>query len=131
MTSAPLSGPIYTDGEKAMSDISYVFCNCTGDCKRPGGSCPCSNQPALGCMPFGLGYGDLAPPIPFGHSTVGTCSLCRGPVTVPMVWSGIIPPTPTCASCGAVKKSAYGPTIEMEKSKDQITLRTTVGTTTR
>lgn len=46
--------------------------------------------------------------------TVGTCSKCRGPVGVPDVWLGTVPPVPTCGSCGAKQKSPYGPVIEME-----------------
>lgn len=48
-----------------------------------------------------------------GYSIVGTCSICGGAVTVPTVWAGVIPPTPTCTSCGAIKKQSYGPVIEM------------------
>lgn len=46
-------------------------------------------------------------------TTVGTCSICGGPVRVPAVWMGIIPPEPTCASCGAVKAD-HGPVIQMK-----------------
>lgn len=46
--------------------------------------------------------------------TIGTCSLCGGAVTVPMVWMGVIPPTPTCSSCGA-HRASHGPVIEMEQ----------------
>lgn len=49
-----------------------------------------------------------------GHSVVGTCSKCHGPVTVPGIWGGIIPPTPTCARCGAKKRESHGPIIDME-----------------
>ncbi len=48
-----------------------------------------------------------------GYSVIGTCSFCGGAVTVPTVWAGVIPPTPTCASCGAIKKQSYGPVIEI------------------
>jgi hypothetical protein len=44
---------------------------------------------------------------------IGTCSVCGGPVSVPAVWHGIIPPTPTCERCGAVKADNYGPVIPM------------------
>lgn len=47
--------------------------------------------------------------------TLGTCSLCGGAVTVPAIWHGVIPPTPTCSSCGAVKRE-HGPIIEMQPS---------------
>lgn len=44
--------------------------------------------------------------------TIGTCSICGGAVTVPGVWWGICPPTPTCTGCGAVAAS-HGPVIPM------------------
>jgi len=49
--------------------------------------------------------------------TVGTCSICGGPVQVPMHWGGTQPPKPRCSSCGAVMRNAYGPTIPMEPAK--------------
>lgn len=48
------------------------------------------------------------------HQIVGTCSICGGQVTVPSVWHSIIPPEPTCQSCGAVAAS-HGPVISMVK----------------
>lgn len=45
--------------------------------------------------------------------TIGTCSLCGGPVTVPELWAGVVPPVPKCRGCGATKKSPHGPVIEM------------------
>lgn len=47
------------------------------------------------------------------NKTIGTCSICGGPVTLPSVWLGIIPPTPTCASCGAIPAEPHGPLIPM------------------
>ena len=48
------------------------------------------------------------------QSVVGTCSLCRGPVVVPQCYGSVVPPTPTCAKCGAVKIEAdHGPVIPM------------------
>ena len=46
--------------------------------------------------------------------TLGTCSLCGGAVQVPLVWASVIPPKPTCSSCGAVKAGGHGPVIPME-----------------
>lgn len=46
------------------------------------------------------------------YQTLGTCSICGGPVTVPTVFGSIIPPTPTCMQCGAVA-AAHGPIIPM------------------
>ena len=48
--------------------------------------------------------------------TVGTCSICGGPVQYPMHWGGSTPPPIACAHCGAKPKSAYGPVIPMEKT---------------
>lgn len=102
------------DGSAAMMTANDITtCNCTGACKLPGGVCPASiKNYEPGYYPTWMSPGPIVPP---GHTTIGTCSLCRGPVTVPTVWAGIIPPTPTCARCGATKKPAYGPVLEMEK----------------
>lgn len=43
---------------------------------------------------------------------IGTCGLCGGRVTVPTVFMSIIPPTPTCESCGA--QVAEGPVLPMK-----------------
>jgi len=52
--------------------------------------------------------------------TVGTCSECGGRVTLPDVWMAIIPPIPTCKSCGATQKQPYGPIIKMVPLKRDI-----------
>jgi hypothetical protein len=57
------------------------------------------------------------------NTTVGTCGNCGGPVQVPADWYGIEPPTPTCAHCGAVAKSNYGPTIPMNAPRDAMPWR--------
>ena len=49
--------------------------------------------------------------------TVGTCSNCGGRVTLPDAWYSVIPPVPTCQSCGAVKTQPHGPVVEMEPPK--------------
>lgn len=36
--------------------------------------------------------------------TIGTCSKCNGPVQVPDLWGGAVPPVPTCTHCGATAK---------------------------
>ena len=36
-------------------------------------------------------------------SILGACSICGGDVVVPGIWYGVMPPTPTCSSCGAMK----------------------------
>ena len=46
--------------------------------------------------------------------TIGTCSKCNGPVQVPELWGGTVPPVPTCAHCGATAKDPYGPRIPMQ-----------------
>jgi len=53
--------------------------------------------------------------IPYNHVVVGTCSLCGGPVCVPTIWMSVVPPTPTCANCGAMedRRPNYGPVIPM------------------
>lgn len=53
----------------------------------------------------------------FDCQTIGTCSLCGGPVQVPTVWMGVVPPVPTCGSCGATK--GHGPVIDMVPAQRQ------------
>lgn len=53
-------------------------------------------------------------------NTIGTCSICGGRVSVPQVWHGIIPPTPTCEACGAVAAETYGPVIPMQRPQFDI-----------
>jgi len=48
-------------------------------------------------------------PYPANTQVVGRCSQCGGLVTVPLVWHGVVPPTPTCASCGAVESGDAAP----------------------
>lgn len=54
---------------------------------------------------------------PVGEITVGTCSLCGGMVTVPQVWFGVIPPTPTCTRCGAMATPPELPVIPMSNPR--------------
>lgn len=56
--------------------------------------------------------------------TCGTCSICSGPVTVPNVWYGVIPPTPTCQRCGAIPVESHGPVIPMQPGPRWITTTT-------
>lgn len=49
------------------------------------------------------------------YRIIGTCSLCSGAVAVPSVWAGIKPPIPTCLSCKATPRTAYGPRIDMQR----------------
>jgi hypothetical protein len=44
----------------------------------------------------------------------GTCGNCGGAVCIPDGWLCIYPPTPTCASCGAVPVEAHGPVMPMK-----------------
>lgn len=46
-------------------------------------------------------------------STVGYCGSCGGDVTVPSVWHGVIPPRPTCESCGRTALDPNKPTLPM------------------
>ena len=43
---------------------------------------------------------------------IGKCSCCGGRVVLPTAWLSVIPPVPTCESCGATQSS--GPVIQME-----------------
>ena len=49
------------------------------------------------------------------ETTIGTCSLCGGPVKVPSYFYG--DPIPTCSRCGATKRKPHGAVIDMEPSK--------------
>lgn len=62
------------------------------------------------------------------HRVVGTCSLCGGAVTVPAVWCGIFPPTPTCAACGA-EAACHGPVIPMKPRPGVVTKTVTIPST--
>ncbi|MHC4619678.1 MAG: hypothetical protein ACYTEQ_18175 [Planctomycetota bacterium] len=55
---------------------------------------------------------------------IGTCSICGGPVVVPMVFWSVVPPVPTCGRCGATK--GHGPVIDMvpaQKTENAVNLR--------
>ncbi len=45
---------------------------------------------------------------------IGTCGSCGGPVVVPFVWHGVVPPVPACSQCGSQVKQGYGPVLPME-----------------
>ena len=47
-------------------------------------------------------------------TTLGTCSVCGGRVTVPEAWYSTKPPIPRCESCGATVKQPYGPILQTE-----------------
>lgn len=48
---------------------------------------------------------------------IGKCSLCGGPVTVPIVWHGINMPLPACKHCGATHHAEDSlPTLPMRQS---------------
>jgi len=53
--------------------------------------------------------------VPYGKTCIGSCGLCGGPVCVHTAWGSIVPDTPTCAQCGAIKADNYGPVIPMVK----------------
>lgn len=55
--------------------------------------------------------------------TIGTCSNCQGPVQTPELWSGDLPPVPTCTSCGATAQNPYGPLIPMSAPAKPVTQR--------
>lgn len=48
------------------------------------------------------------------YRTIGTCSLCGGPVRVPLVWMGSYAPKGQCANCRAYESRSHGPVIAME-----------------
>lgn len=45
------------------------------------------------------------------YRTIGICSLCGGPVRVPMVWAGVFAPRGECADCRALV--SHGSVIPM------------------
>ena len=47
------------------------------------------------------------------NRTIGTCSICGGPVVVATITWSTVPPSPHCARCHAVPVAAYGPVIPM------------------
>ena len=51
------------------------------------------------------------------NTVIGTCGICGGPVEIPSVWHGIIPPVPTCTHCGATQKNSYGPVLDMNPNQ--------------
>lgn len=51
------------------------------------------------------------------YRVIGTCGLCGGPVRIPELWGGSVPPVPSCADCGAKKANAYGPVLPMVPDK--------------
>lgn len=51
---------------------------------------------------------------------IGTCSLCGGPVGVPSVWMGIVPPIPRCGHCGATPKASFGPVLDMQRPEQTV-----------
>lgn len=49
----------------------------------------------------------------FGRRVIGLCSLCGGPVAIFSENSYVEKNVPTCMHCGAIKREAYGPVIDM------------------
>ena len=58
------------------------------------------------------------------YTAVGTCSLCGGRVSVPSFWMSIVPPVPTCESCGATA-ALHGPVMPMQPAPTRKTWNTT------
>lgn len=71
------------------------------------------------------------PALPLGHTIVGTCGLCGGPVTTPTIWMSVSPPPRTCSDCGAEASESFGPVIPMVPKITPGTTRLTVRTTTQ
>lgn len=44
---------------------------------------------------------------------LGSCSKCGGRVTVPKIWHGVNPPTPSCDSCHSIPVDTK-PVIQMK-----------------
>jgi uncharacterized Zn finger protein len=55
------------------------------------------------------------------YQILGRCSQCGGNVVVPTIWHGIIPPTPRCESCGAVKKQKVIETVKSDYEVKTVT----------
>lgn len=56
--------------------------------------------------------------------TIGTCSNCGGPVSVPVIWHGVNPPVPECERCKAHPVRKHGPVIEMAPPPAETKFRT-------
>lgn len=50
----------------------------------------------------------------YNKITVGTCSICGGPVMIHRDWMCSTPDIPTCANCGAQAANTYGDVIPMK-----------------
>lgn len=61
------------------------------------------------------------------NKTIGTCSLCGGPVQVATVYYSVVPPEPKCASCGATKAD-HGPVITMKPAQPRQHLGSAIDT---
>ncbi len=48
------------------------------------------------------------------NQAIGICSLCGGDVVLPTHYMSVVPPKPTCESCGAVAKTK-GPVVPMQR----------------
>jgi hypothetical protein len=46
--------------------------------------------------------------------TLGTCGNCGGAVTVDTIFFSVVPPKPSCESCGAQPVECHGPVIPMQ-----------------
>jgi hypothetical protein len=85
-------------------------------CAVPGGSDGVYEKGVARGVVVGWGSGGPSPAMPLDlertwvMETIGTCSLCLGPVKRSLIVKADVP---RCAECGAVAKAAYGPIIEM------------------
>ena len=50
------------------------------------------------------------------YRTIGICSLCGGPVQVPIVWAGVFAPRGRCADCNALV--SHGVVIPMTPANE-------------
>lgn len=58
---------------------------------------------------------------------IGTCGICGGRVTVPSPYWSVIPPVPSCESCGA-QVAQHGPVLPMNPAprREVVTTQTTI-----
>ena len=60
-----------------------------------------------------FGYAHFVNPVLHSMKTIGSCSVCGGPVQVPEETSAEKPSVPTCSQCGATAANDHGPVLKM------------------
>jgi hypothetical protein len=65
------------------------------------------------------------------RTTIGTCSNCGGPITIPTVWHGTVPPIKICENCGAIALEDHGPVMPVKTTtSNSMKITVTNNTTT-